>query len=50
MMNTQKAAKWFGYILLIVGILGFIPGVVTGSGLLLWYFPSGCDAQSYSYY
>ncbi len=38
MMNTQKAAKWFGYILLIVGILGFIPGVVTGSGLLLGTF------------
>ena len=37
-MNTQKAAKWFGWIILVVGILGFIPGIVTSSGLLLGIF------------
>jgi hypothetical protein len=37
-MNTQQAAKWFGIILLAVGILGFIPGIVTPSGLLLGIF------------
>lgn len=37
-MNTQKAAKWFGWVILVVGILGFIPGVVTSSGLLLGIF------------
>jgi hypothetical protein len=37
-MNTQQAAKWFGIVLLAVGILGFIPGVVTQGGLLLGIF------------
>lgn len=37
-MNTQKAATWFGWIILAVGILGFIPGIVTPSGLLLGIF------------
>jgi hypothetical protein len=37
-MNTQQAAKWFGIILLAVGILGFIPGVVTTNYLLLGIF------------
>ncbi|MEO5646439.1 MAG: DUF4383 domain-containing protein [Candidatus Paceibacterota bacterium] len=37
-MNTQQAAKWFGWIILAVGILGFIPGIVTPSGLLLGIF------------
>ncbi len=37
-MNTQKAVKSFGWVLLIVGILGFIPGVVNSSGLLLGIF------------
>lgn len=30
----KKAAQWFGYILLLIGILGFIPGVTT-EGMLL---------------
>ncbi len=37
-MKTQTAAKWFGWVLLIVGIAGFIPGVVTSSGLELGIF------------
>jgi hypothetical protein len=37
-MNTQKAAKWFGWVILIVGIAGFIPGIVTASGLELGIF------------
>lgn len=36
-MNTQKAVKWFGIVLLVVGILGFIPGI-TKSGMLLGIF------------
>lgn len=36
-MNTQKTAKWFGIILLVVGILGFIPGIAT-DGMLLGIF------------
>jgi hypothetical protein len=38
MMNTQKAAKWFGWVILIVGIAGFVPGIVTTSGLELGIF------------
>jgi hypothetical protein len=38
MMSTQKAAKWFGWIILVVGIAGFIPGIVTTSGLELGIF------------
>jgi hypothetical protein len=37
-MNTQSAAKWFGWVILLVGILGFIPGVVTPEGYLLGIF------------
>lgn len=37
-MNTQKAAKWFGWVILLVGILGFIPGITTSNGLLLGIF------------
>jgi hypothetical protein len=37
-MNTQKALKWFGYVVLVIGILGFIPGVVNESGLLFGTF------------
>jgi len=37
-MNTQTAAKWFGWIILIVGIAGFIPGIVSTSGLELGIF------------
>ncbi len=37
-MNTQKAAKWFGWIILIVGIAGFIPGIVSTTGLELGIF------------
>ncbi len=37
-MNTQKAAQWLGWVLLIVGIAGFIPGIVTSSGLELGIF------------
>lgn len=37
-MNIQKAAKWFGIILILVGILGFVPGVTTDEGLLLGIF------------
>ena len=37
-MNTQNVAKWFGIVLLIIGILGFIPGVVSGNGLLFGIF------------
>ena len=33
-MNTQKAAKWFGVILVLIGVLGFIPGVTTDGELL----------------
>lgn len=34
----KTSAKVFGYILLLVGILGFIPGVTTSDGLLLGLF------------
>lgn len=37
-MNTQTAARWFGWVILIVGIAGFIPGIVTASGLELGIF------------
>ena len=33
-MNTQKAAKWFGIVFILIGVLGFIPGVTTGGELL----------------
>jgi len=36
-MNIQKAAKWFGIIILVVGILGFVPGL-TPDGHLLGIF------------
>ena len=37
-MNTQKAAKVFGWIILIVGVISFIPGIVSSTGLLLGIF------------
>ena len=36
-MKIQKAATWFGIVLLLVGILGFIPGL-TPEGRLLGIF------------
>jgi hypothetical protein len=36
-MNTQKAAKWFGIIFVLIGVLGFIPGI-TSDGYLLGIF------------
>jgi hypothetical protein len=33
-MNTQKAAQWLGIILIVIGILGFIPGATTDGRLL----------------
>ncbi|MEI8062162.1 MAG: DUF4383 domain-containing protein [bacterium] len=33
-MNTSKFAKLFGGIMLVVGILGFVPGVTSGGHLL----------------
>lgn len=37
-MNTQKAAKWFGIIFILLGVLGFIPGVTSADGMLLGTF------------
>lgn len=37
-MNTQKWAWTFGIVLLVVGILGFIPGITTDDGHLLGVF------------
>jgi hypothetical protein len=37
-MNINKMAKVFGIILLVVGILGFVPGVTSTDGLLLGVF------------
>jgi len=37
-MNTQTAAKWFGIVIFIIGVLGFIPGVVTNAGYLAGIF------------
>lgn len=33
-MNTQKAAKWFGIIFILIGVLGFVPGITPGGYLL----------------
>lgn len=33
-MQTMKFAKIFGWILLIIGILGFVPGITSGGKLL----------------
>ena len=38
-MNTQRTAKWFSVIFILVGILGFIPGV-TADGYLFGIFES----------
>ncbi len=32
-MNVQKLAKLFGIVFILIGILGFIPGVTTGNHL-----------------
>ncbi len=37
-MSTQSAAKWFGWVLLVIGVLGFVPGVVNASGFLFGIF------------
>lgn len=37
-MNTQKAAKWFGIIFIVIGVLGFVPGITTATGYLLGIF------------
>lgn len=37
-MNIQKAAKWFGIVFILIGILGFIPGVTDADGMLLGIF------------
>lgn len=36
-MNTSQLAKWLGVVLLVVGALGFVPGVAT-DGMLLGMF------------
>lgn len=36
-MDTSKLAKWFGVVMLAVGVLGFVPGV-TSNGHLLGIF------------
>lgn len=33
-MNTQKAAKWFGIIFLVIGVLGFVGPLAPGGKLL----------------
>lgn len=35
---TQKLVMWLGVILTLVGILGFIPGITSDSGMLLGIF------------
>ena len=37
-MNIQKAAKLFGIGFILIGVLGFVPGVTTDDGLLLGIF------------
>lgn len=37
-MNIQKTVKWFGVLLLVLGIVGFIPGIVAAGGLLFGVF------------
>ncbi len=37
-MNIQKSVKWYGIVILALGILGFIPGIVSGMGLLFGVF------------
>jgi hypothetical protein len=34
MMMVQQAALWFGVVLLIVGVLGFVPGITVDNYLL----------------
>lgn len=36
-MNVQKLAKLFGVVFLLIGILGFVPGITSG-GMLLGIF------------
>ncbi len=33
-MNTQKAAKWFAGVLMVIGIISFIPGIVNPESYL----------------
>jgi hypothetical protein len=37
-MNIQKIAKWFGIVVLALGVLGFVPGIVSTGGLLFGVF------------
>ncbi|MEO5646440.1 MAG: DUF4383 domain-containing protein [Candidatus Paceibacterota bacterium] len=37
-MNIQKSVKWYGMVILALGVLGFIPGIVSGTGLLFGIF------------
>jgi hypothetical protein len=34
MMNTQTAAKWFAGVLMVIGIISFIPGIVNAQSYL----------------
>lgn len=34
----KKVALWFGVVLLVVGVLGFVPGITTDEGKLLGVF------------
>lgn len=36
--SLSKTAMWFGVVLLVVGVLGFVPGITTSDGLLLGIF------------
>ncbi len=38
MMNIQKTVKWFGVLLLVLGIIGFIPGIVSQGGYVFGIF------------
>lgn len=38
MMDVKKWANIFGWVLLVVGVLGFIPGITTSANLLLGIF------------
>jgi len=37
-MSTQKIAMVFGVVMLVVGLLGFVPGITTADGHLLGIF------------
>ncbi len=37
-MHVQKLAKVFGWIFILLGVLGFVPGVTSADGMLLGIF------------